>query len=127
MWNIYTDTPNSYKIRKMENKKIIGIDRRLKSYNYPNGNAKYGDLNPSERQISNKENTFSLLKDLNKLENGSYNNTSHCNTINSSITVDNWTNSIESSQPNRRKSLLNMNFEAPKNLNRFHVEKIKEF
>lgn len=111
----------------MENKKIIGIDRRLKSYNYPNATAKpAADLIPNERQISNRDNAFSLLKHLNKLENGLHNYTAH-NTINSSITVDNSTNSIESSKTNRRKSLLNMNFEAPGTLNRFHVEKIKEF
>lgn len=125
MWNIYTDIPNSYKIRKLEHKKIHDIDRRLKSYNgFSNGNTKQSDLAQNERQMFNKEQIFSLLKDLNKLENGSYNNS---NTINSFTTVDNSSNSVQSSKLVNRASLLNMNFEASKSPNRFHVEKIKEF
>ncbi|CAF0955864.1 unnamed protein product [Brachionus calyciflorus] len=32
MWDIYSNTPNSYKIRKFENKKIQNMDRKLKQY-----------------------------------------------------------------------------------------------
>ncbi|CAF0922840.1 unnamed protein product [Brachionus calyciflorus] len=132
MWDIYSETPNAYKIRKFESKKIQNIDRKLKQYYSQTGdsinNYKTVDLSQIDRQRQQKDTNLFLFKDVNKLDNS----TTTYNTINSAARNSFTINSFDS---NPRFNLLNMNFEPPKTPkpmqstqpnHRFHVEKIKE-
>lgn len=133
MWDIYSETPNSYKIRKFESKKLQLIDRKLKQYNTQKGefakesNYKTIDVSQLERvprQKVDSTNLF-LLRDVNKFE-PSANISSLFHQNQNTITSRSSNAHLDLQRPRYTSENFQYQLPAP-TAGRFKVEKIKEF